>query len=135
MPTYSESILSETKKSLGIESAVTVFDQEIRMHINAALGTLNQLGIGPTNGFEITDSTATWDDFLIDDLTLSPVKTYVHLRVKLLFDPPANSWTTVAIKEQLEELTWRLSEVREDKIPVPVDVPDEDDYVLDGGVI
>jgi hypothetical protein len=136
MPTYTESILTETKQSLGIAPSVTVFDNEIRMHINSVIGKLTQLGIGPSTGFEITSDTETWEDLLVDDLTLSPVKTYVHLQVKLLFDPPANSWLTVAMKEQIQELTWRINETREDKIPVPVDIPDEDDeYVLDGGVI
>lgn len=136
MPTYSESILSETKQALGIASDVTVFDSEIRMHINSVLGTLNQLGIGPVEGFEIVTSAEQWEDFLGTDLTLSPVKTYVYLQVKLLFDPPANSWLTVAMKEQIEELKWRINEAREYQIPIPVDVPDEEDeYVLDGGVI
>jgi hypothetical protein len=136
MPTYSESILNETKQSLGIAPDVTVFDSEIRLHINSVLGTLNQLGIGPVEGFEIVTNAETWEDFLGTDLTLSPVKTYVHLQVKLNFDPPSNSWATVAIKEQIEELKWRINEAREYTIPIPVDPEDlEDDYVLDGGVI
>jgi len=136
MGTYDGSILTDTKKALGIESDVVIFDSEIIMHINSVLGTLNQLGIGPEGGFEIVDATEIWDDFLVTDLKLSPVKTYVYLRVRLLFDPPANSWTTVAIKEQIEQLEWRLSSVREDAIPVPVVLPDEElSYELDGGII
>jgi len=135
--TFDESILTETKKSLGIEENVEVFDQEIRMHINAALGTLNQLGIGPEGGFEVETAEQQWDDFLSNDLQLHPVKTYVHLRVRLLYDPPATSWVVVAMKEQIAELEWRLNVVREDKIPLEdPELPEEDeDFVLDGGVI
>lgn len=137
MPTYDESILTETKKALGIDEDTTVFDSDIRMHINSAIATLTQLGIGPEDGFEIVDKTQAWSELLATDLMLNPVKTYVYLRVKLLFDPPANSWVTVAIKEQLEQLEWRLNIAREDRIPVATPpLPDEEDlWELDGGVI
>jgi hypothetical protein len=137
MGTYDESILTQTKKSLGIEELVTVFDQEIRMYINSALGTLNQLGIGPEGGFEITNSSDKWTDFLVTDLQLSPVKVYIHLRTKLLFDPPQNSWTVVAMKDEIEQLEWRLNVVREDTIPIEdTPLPDEDlAFLLDGGEI
>lgn len=133
MGTYDESILTETKKVLGLAEADTTFDTDIRMHINSAFGTLNQLGIGPDNGFEIVDKTSLWADFLLSDLQLSPVKSYVHLRVKLLFDPPATSWTAVAMKEQIEQLEWRLNLVREDTIPyvAPSLDEDEDDIPID----
>jgi hypothetical protein len=137
MATYDESILNETKKVLGIASGDTTFDTDIRMHINSALGTLNQLGIGPDGGFEVENATQVWTDFMLTDLQYAPVKSYVHLRVKQLFDPPANSWTAVAMKEQIEQLEWRLNLVREDKIPfVETPLPEEDQYwLLDGGVI
>jgi hypothetical protein len=136
MATYDESILTETKKALGIADGVTVFDTDIRMHINSALGTLNHLGIGPEGGFEIEGTTEQWDDFLGTDLKLSPVKSYVHLRVKLLFDPPPNSWVNVAMKEQIEQLEWRLNQVRENDIPIPNPPVDEEvEYWLDGGTI
>lgn len=137
MATFDESILTETKRSLGIEQDVTNFDLEIKIHINSVFGTLSQLGLGPEGGFEIEDADATWADFLANDLMLSPVKTYVHLRVKLLFDPPANSWTLVAMKEQIEQLEWRLNVVREDTIPLAdPPLPDEElQYELDGGII
>lgn len=138
MGTFDESILVETKKALGVDESVTVFDNDIRMHINSALGTLSQLGIGPDGGFEIIDDTAVWADMLLDDLRLTPAKSYVYLRVRMLFDPPATSWATVAMKEQIEQLEWRLREAREESIPVPEDLPDEDDFIywyLDGGTI
>lgn len=134
MGTYDESILTETKKALGIAEDVAVFDQDIRMHINSALGTLNQLGIGPAGGFEVVDATQTWADFLVTDLKLSPVKSYVHLRVRLIFDPPANSWTITAMKDQVEQLEWRLNIVREDQLPEVAELPGTP-TVLDGGVV
>lgn len=137
MGTFDESILTETKVALGIAEAVSVFDQEIRMHINSALGTLNQLGLGPAGGFEVVDVTQTWAAFLVTDLNLNPVKSYVYLRVKLLFDPPVNSWTVTSMKEQIEQLEWRLNVVREDLIPIVwPPLPEEDPgWLLDGGVI
>lgn len=137
--TYDESILDETKVALGVDKTVTVFDTDIRMHINSALGTLNQLGIGPEGGFEVIDSTQAWSDLLLTDLKLSPVKSYVYLRTKMLFDPPPNSWITVAMKEQIEQLEWRLNSVREDAIPIPEEPTEPEDeeltYWLDGGTI
>ena len=137
MGTYDESIFNETKQVLGVATDTTIFDPDIRMHINSALATLNQVGIGPENGFEVVDETQTWADFLATDLKLSPVKSYVHLRVKLLFDPPANSWVTVAMKDQIEQLEWRINEVRENEIPIPAPPVEDEEllYWLDGGVI
>lgn len=138
MATNDESILTETKKALGIAEDVTVFDSDVRMHINSAMGTLNQLGIGPEGGFEVVDTEQVWADLLLTNLKLNPVKSYVFLRVKMIFDPPANSWTNTAYKDQIQELEWRINAVREDAIPSPVPTPDEDDeilYYLDGGTI
>lgn len=137
MGTYDESILTETKKALGVDEAVTVFDSDIRMHINSALGTLNQLGIGPEGGLEVEDDTQLWTDLLLTDLQYSPVKSYVYLFTKLLFDPPDNSWTANAMRDQVKEFEWRLNVVREDKIPLlDPELPDEDEYWLfDGGEI
>lgn len=137
MAEFDESILEETKKALGIAADDTSFDVDVKMHINSAFGTLSQLGLGPDGGFEIEDDEAKWTDFLAEDLELSPVKSYVYLRVKMLFDPPATSWTNTAFKQQIEELEWRLNVRREDLIPIEdAPLPDEDmQFELDGGVI
>lgn len=107
------SILTSTKKVLGIEENYEAFDEDILMHINSVFATLNQLGIGPEPGFAIEDKTATWDTFLGADLRLASVKTYMYLRVRLLFDPPATSFAIAAMKEQIIETEWRLNVVRE----------------------
>ena len=96
------SILTSIKKLLGITESCTDFDTDIIMHINTVLMTLNQLGIG-TEGFQIEDKNAVWSEF-VDPNKLAATKSYVHLRVKLLFDPPLNSAIIEAIKESIKEL-------------------------------
>lgn len=123
----SGSILDKTKKALDIPIDLTVFDEQIIMHINSVFSTLNQLGIGPDHGFEIEDNTATWDLFLGTDPRLNMVKTYMALRVRLLFDPPTTSFAIAALDEQRKELEWRMSVVRESWVFIPVGVE------LDGG--
>jgi len=115
-----DSILISTKKILGIDAAYTAFDVDIITHINSAFSTLNQLGIGPVEGFMIIDDTTTWNMLLDYDPRLNAVKSYVYLRVRLLFDPPTTSYLITAMKEQVQELEWRLNVVREgDLYPIP----------------
>lgn len=101
------SILTSIKKLLGITESCTDFDTDIIMHINTVLMTLNQLGIG-TEGFQIEDKNAVWSEFIESD-KLAATKSYVYLKVKLLFDPPLNSAIIEAIKESIRELEWRLN--------------------------
>ena len=82
------------------------------MHINSIFSILNQLGIGPEEGFVIEDADALWTDF-ISDIRLSLVKSYIYLRVKLLFDPPPTSFVISAAQEQIKELEWRMNIYRE----------------------
>jgi hypothetical protein len=110
-----ESILNSTKKILGIDSSYTAFDQDIIMHINSTFATLNQLGVGPVEGFMISNSTPVWNDILDSDLRLNSVKSYVYLRVRLLFDPPSTSYAMSAIQDQITELGWRISTYREEE--------------------
>lgn len=107
------SILDSTKKALGIGFDYDVFDPDIIMHINSVFSTLNQLGIGPEEGFMIESDQETWDSFLGVDLRLNSVKSYVFLKVRLLFDPPANSFAIAAVEKQAQEYEWRLNAYRE----------------------
>ena len=109
-----ESILNSTKKILGVDPSYEVFDLDIQTHINSAFSTLNQLGLGPEEGFAIDDETAVWQDFLQDDKRLNAVKTYVYLRTRIVFDPPTTSFHLEAVKEQIKELEWRLNVHREE---------------------
>lgn len=102
-----ESILQSIKKLLGITEEYTVFDVDIITHINSVFLTLNQIGIGPSDGFSISDQTTTWDEF-ISDKRLEAVKSYVYLKVRLLFDPPTGS-VLDAINRNIAELEWRLN--------------------------
>ncbi len=107
------SVLNDIKKILGLAPDYTEFDVDVILHINTVFTTLNSLGIGPTDGFMIEDNTATWDAFIGTDLNLNSVKSYIYLRVKLLFDPPTSGFVIDAMNKQLEELAWRLNVKRE----------------------
>ena len=105
-----ESILTSIKKLLGIAEEYTHFDNDIIMHINSVFMTLTQLGVGPSEGFYIEDNSAEWTDFIEDMTKLQAVKTYIYLKVKLVFDPGSvGSSTLAAYERQIQELEWRLN--------------------------
>ena len=104
-----DSILDTIKKMLGLDPDYTPFDTDIIVHINGALMVLRQLGIGPAEGYSITDSDELWSDFLGSDKMLEAVKAFVYLKVKSVFDPPQSSVAMEAIQKQIEEYTWRLN--------------------------
>lgn len=104
-----DSILDKTKKLLGIEADYPAFDVDIIMHINTVFSTLSELGIGPVDGFLIEDNTTQWSAFIVDKPYLNQVRSYMYLRVRLLFDPPTTSFAIEAIKNQITEFEWRLS--------------------------
>lgn len=104
-----ESILTSIKKLLGISEEYTMFDSDLIMHINSVFMILTQLGIGPSEGFNIEDDSATWDEFVSDDLKLDLIKSYIHLKVKLLFDPPLNSAVIESMNRMINEFEWRLN--------------------------
>lgn len=104
------SILNDIKKILNVPADYDVFDPEIIIHINSVFLTLNQLGIGPAAGFFIEDDEATWGDYLLTgDINLNAVKTYIYLRVRVLFDPPTTSFVLDSMNQQIKELEWRLN--------------------------
>lgn len=105
-----ESILTSIKKLLDIDRSYTHFDNDIIMHINSVFMTLTQLGVGPSNGFFIEDDTAEWLDFIPDLNKLQAVKTYMFLKVKLVFDSANLGAATIsAYERQIAELEWRLN--------------------------
>lgn len=103
-----DSILTSVKKLLGLTEEYTAFDPDLIMHINSVLMILRQMGVGPEKGFTISDATATWSEFCNERTDLEAVKSYVALKVKLLFDPPQSSSTMEATKNLISELEWRL---------------------------
>lgn len=104
-----ESILTSIKKLLGITEEYAHFDADIIMHINSVFMTLNQLGVGPREGFTITGDQEVWTDFLGESKTIESVKSYVYLKVRMLFDPPSSSFVLDAMKRQADEFEWRLN--------------------------
>ena len=103
-----DSILDTTKKMVGFDWDYTAFDIDIITHINSTFFVLQQLGIGPSTGFSINDNTKTWAEFSAGD-SIEAVKSYMYLKVRMLFDPPANSFTQDAMKNQATEFEWRLN--------------------------
>lgn len=104
-----ESILTSIKKLLGIEEEYEHFDPDLIMHINSVFMILNQMGVGPSEGFSIQDSESMWVDFIPAGANLEAVKTYIHHKVKLMFDPPTSSSHIEALNRTIAELEWRLS--------------------------
>lgn len=105
-----ESILTSIKKLLGITEEYTHFDADLIMHINSVFTILTQLGVGPKEGFRIEDELATWNDFLqTDSVLFDSVKSYMHLKVKLLFDPPLSGTVMESYNRMISEFEWRLN--------------------------
>jgi hypothetical protein len=103
-----DSILNSIKKMLGIDAEYDAFDQDIIMHINSVFFILHQLGVGPAEGFSISDEYSIWSDF-ISDSNIEAVKSYVGLKVRLLFDPPTSTAVADSINKLIAELEWRLN--------------------------
>lgn len=117
-----ESILKSTKKVLGLAEDYVAFDLDVITHINASFSILSQLGVGPEGGFSITDDTTTWDDYTVPADQLHLVKTYVYLKARILFDPPATSYLVQAANDQIKEYEWRLNVFREVDLAPPEEV-------------
>ena len=116
-----ESILRSTKKILGLDEAYTPFDLDVITHINASFSLLDQLGVGPEGGFSIEDESTLWSDYAAPANQLHLVKTYVYLKVRILFDPPGTSFLLESANNQIKEYEWRLNVFREVELP-PVEI-------------
>lgn len=103
-----DSILNSIKKLLGIDEMCDHFDLEIITHINSVFSILNQLGVGPPEGFMITSNAEKWSDFLSNNQTIESVKSYTYLKVKLIFDPPQSSYAIESINRLISEFEWRI---------------------------
>ena len=103
-----DSILTSIKKLLGIAEDYTQFDTDIIMHINSVLMILHQVGVGPDDGLMIEDKTYLWEDFLEDPTQYQMVKSYVYMKVRLLFDPPTGG-ALESMKQLISEFEWRLN--------------------------
>ena len=110
-----DSILTSVKKIIGISEEDESFDTDLIMHINSVLMILNQLGVGPEDGFSITDKSAVWTDVIGDNKFIEAVKTFVGLKVRLIFDPPTSSAVLDSINKTISELEWRINVMVENK--------------------
>lgn len=117
-----DSILDTVKKMLGIPQDYTQFDTDIVIHINSVLSILTQLGIGPNEGYSIKDNTSLWSDYIPDGKALSDIKTYVYLKVRLIFDPPSASSAVEAMNKLVSELEWRINVAADSEEEVNEDV-------------
>jgi hypothetical protein len=111
----SQSILNSVKRTLSLGEDDLTFDLDISMHINSVFSTLNQLGVGPDEGFEIEGPDETWDAFLGTDKRYNFVKSYVYLSVRRLFDPPQTSFLGDSMQKQIDEYVWRINALREEE--------------------
>jgi hypothetical protein len=107
------SILDDTKKLLGLAPDYTAFDTDVIIHINTVLSILSQLGLGSDGGMSITDNTVTWTSLFGSDPQLNNIKSYMFMRVKMMFDPPQTSFALDAYNKQIQELEWRINVQRE----------------------
>jgi hypothetical protein len=104
-----DSILMTIRKLVCGDPYADHFDTDLLIHINACFSILNQLGVGPENGFVVTDETQSWSSYVADNRTLNMVKTYVTLKVKKIFDPPLTSSVLEAMDKEISQLEWRLN--------------------------
>lgn len=103
------SILMSIKKLLNVWHDDPSFDTDIGMLINSEFMTLHQLGLGPAEGFSVHDANTKWEDFSTDESLINTVKTYIYLKVRMVFDPPASSVVADAVNSRIRELEWRLN--------------------------
>lgn len=108
-----DSILTSIKKMLGITQEYEQFDAEIIMNINSVFSILHQLGVGPAECYSIEDKSQTWDEFIEGNANIELVKSYIYLKVKLIFDPSLTASVTDSYKEQIKEFEWRLNIIAE----------------------
>ena len=113
-----DSILTSVKKIIGISEEDESFDTDLIIHINSVLMILNQLGVGPEDGFLITDKSAVWTDVIGNNKLIEAVKTFVGLKVRLIFDPPTSSAVLDSINKTISELEWRINVMVENKANV-----------------
>ena len=111
-----ESILTSIKKLLGISEDDTSFDPDIIMHINSVFMVLRQLGVGPVEGFSIEGEDSVWSDYLSDNALIQSVKTYMYMKVRLIFDPPTNSAMIDSMNRLIDEFEWRLNVAAESDV-------------------
>ena len=103
-----DNILNSVKKMCNVAEDDPSFDQDLILYINSALMTIMQEWHGMDQAFRVEDGAETWDDLLGEDTNFEGVKELVGLKVRLVFDPPSNSSVMQALKDEIQNLEWRL---------------------------
>lgn len=104
-----ESILTNIKNLLGIEEEYEHFDKDLIILINSVFMILNQLGLGPKNGYSIVDKSNIWEEFVMSRTDLEGIRSYMYLKVKLMFDPPNTGYLVESMTKLCSEFEWRLN--------------------------
>lgn len=105
-----ESILITIKKMLGLDASYNAFDIDIITFINSAFMVLKQIGVKADEGFMITGYDETWTDVLDGyETAFEVIKTYIYLRVRILFDPPSSSVVLTSYENLIKEYEWRIN--------------------------
>lgn len=102
------SILDSTKKLLSIPLESDYFDHDVLTYINSAFSTLKQLGAKIPSDFYVSDSTSNWDDIGGNPDVIPHIRSYVYLKVRMIFDPPTGG-VKEAYDNQIKELEWRIN--------------------------
>lgn len=123
------SILDSTKKLLSIPLESDYFDHDVLTYINSAFSTLKQLGAKIPSDFYVSDSTSTWDDIGGNPDVIPHIRSYVYLKVRMIFDPPTGG-VKEAYDNQIKELEWRINS--EDDIHNKGDNPISGPKVVEG---
>ena len=108
MAKLKDSILNDVKEAVGIVPEYDVFDKQLIIDINSVFSTLHQLGVGPEEGFFIEGAKEEWDDF-IDSARFNFIRSYVIMKVHVMFDPPTSSIALDALNKQIAEYEWRIN--------------------------
>ena len=128
-----ELILQSIKKLLNIPNDHKAFDQDIIIHINSIFSILYQMGVGPKDKAFVANEFSTWDEFMQDKTNINDVKTYIYLRVRLLFDPPTSGTVMEACRQEISELAFRLNLEDDDTVDYSKDTSNVDDKEVNWG--
>ena len=118
-----DSIFESVKKVVGLLGDDDSFDEDLLLHINSVVSTLRQLGLSIPADFYVRDDVQTWQDLLGEFRDLDLVKSYMTMKVRLMFDPPASSFALASIEKMCAEAEWRINCLVDKLPPEPEEVP------------
>lgn len=104
------SILIDIRLALDLSDDDKSYDTTLLMHINSAIGELNQVGVG--KNIIVEDDGTTWKDLQNPDQVkgnelFKLIPEFILLNTKLIFDPPPPSAVEFYVNN-IQKLLWRL---------------------------